>query len=228
MTKPLSPLWWLYIPILLILIQIGLEVSFPSSILAPMHSEGGPHEALEFLLVAPACIMCAVLFLKADDRLERIWFGLAFLACFYIAGEEISWGQHIFGWITPEFWTEVNDQQETNLHNTSAWLDQKPRLILFIGIVVSGLIAPALRRWRPAAYEKAVPVPYRKYFPSHIVVPVAFGVLLPYLAQVIGKHIFGIHLFERVSEVQEIYMYYFLLLYTLDYKIRKNITNSYK
>jgi uncharacterized membrane protein len=33
------------------------------------------------------------------------------------AGEEISWGQRIFNWETPEALAELNDQNETNLHN---------------------------------------------------------------------------------------------------------------
>lgn len=32
-------------------------------------------------------------------------------------GEEISWGQRVFGIETPEFLAEVNAQKETNLHN---------------------------------------------------------------------------------------------------------------
>ena len=42
------------------------------------------------------------------------------LSCLYIAGEEMSWGQHFFHWNTPEYWAELNRQEETNLHNTYA------------------------------------------------------------------------------------------------------------
>lgn len=49
----------------------------------------------------------------------------AFLACtaiygcvlFFGMGEEISWGQRIFGIETPEFLAKANAQKETNLHN---------------------------------------------------------------------------------------------------------------
>jgi len=44
------------------------------------------------------------------------WGLLAFLF-FFAAGEEISWGQRIFGIETPEYFMEKNLQQETNLHN---------------------------------------------------------------------------------------------------------------
>ena len=42
--------------------------------------------------------------------------GLGFL---FVAGEELSWGQHIFGFPTPDFLTGINYQQEANLHNTN-------------------------------------------------------------------------------------------------------------
>ena len=36
---------------------------------------------------------------------------------FFIAGEEISWGQRIFGYMTPDWVAERNIQKEFNLHN---------------------------------------------------------------------------------------------------------------
>lgn len=46
---------------------------------------------------------------------------LAIMACaaFFFWGEELSWGQHFFGWKTPESYAEYS--VETNLHNFSAW-----------------------------------------------------------------------------------------------------------
>jgi len=45
---------------------------------------------------------------------------LGALGLFMIAGEEISWGQRIFGLETPEFYLEHNTQKEINLHNNIA------------------------------------------------------------------------------------------------------------
>ena len=70
------------------------------------------------------------------------WLVVYALGCVYFLGEEISWGQHLFDWSTPDAWLAVNDQQETNLHNTSALLDQVPRFLLTLGIVIGGLIYP--------------------------------------------------------------------------------------
>jgi hypothetical protein len=39
------------------------------------------------------------------------------LGCFFVAGEEIAWGQRILDTPTPEALREINRQQETTLHN---------------------------------------------------------------------------------------------------------------
>lgn len=51
---------------------------------------------------------------------KRLLIGL--FAClavgsFVVAGEEISWGQRLLGFATPEQWVAVNTQRETTLHN---------------------------------------------------------------------------------------------------------------
>ena len=42
------------------------------------------------------------------------------MAMVFAAGEEISWGQRIFGFATPEFLLPLNEQKEFNVHNLSA------------------------------------------------------------------------------------------------------------
>ena len=79
-------------------------------------------------------------------KLSVLWTVIFGLGCVYFLGEEISWGQHLGGWETPDAWKEINDQNETNLHNTSGWLDQIPRTVLTIGIICGGVIFPLLRR----------------------------------------------------------------------------------
>ena len=74
------------------------------------------------------------------ENLTAVWFLLAglslfftawlewsvFCRCIYVlcgmamvfaAGEEISWGQRIFGFATPEFLVPLNEQREFNVHN---------------------------------------------------------------------------------------------------------------
>ena len=49
---------------------------------------------------------------------QLVYLGLALLF-FFGAGEEISWGQRIFGFETPQTLAQVNKQDELNLHNLS-------------------------------------------------------------------------------------------------------------
>ena len=55
-----------------------------------------------------------------------------FIALLYYFFEEISWGQHIFGWETPDFFIKINAQNETNIHNISSLFNELPRNLLFI------------------------------------------------------------------------------------------------
>ncbi|MCH7622651.1 MAG: hypothetical protein IIB46_01045 [Nitrospinae bacterium] len=41
-------------------------------------------------------------------------------------GEEISWGQRIFGWEAPPFIKEINRQKETNIHNLKIFNMKQP------------------------------------------------------------------------------------------------------
>jgi len=54
----------------------------------------------------------------ADMTPGGVWILLASAAVLlFLAGEEISWGQRLFGWGTPEALRGANAQDETNLHN---------------------------------------------------------------------------------------------------------------
>ena len=77
------------------------------------------------------------------------------LGATYFALEEISYGQHMFGWGTAETWKELNDQDETNLHNVHALFDQLPRMLLTIGILIGGVIMPLYRHFRKIRLEES-------------------------------------------------------------------------
>ena len=48
---------------------------------------------------------------------ESMLIALFIIGCLFMALEEISYGQWIFGWESPAFFQEINAQKETNLHN---------------------------------------------------------------------------------------------------------------
>jgi len=82
------------------------------------------------------------------SRLLKGWLLIMILGSAYFALEEISYGQHMFGWGTSETWKELNDQDETNLHNVHALFDQVPRAILTLGILIGGVLLPLYRHFR--------------------------------------------------------------------------------
>jgi hypothetical protein len=55
--------------------------------------------------------------LLARQTKRNVYFLLLAVFFFICFGEEISWGQRIFGWSTPEGWSDLNAQSETNFHN---------------------------------------------------------------------------------------------------------------
>jgi hypothetical protein len=179
MIKEIPSIYWLWIPVVAMGIQIILELSFSNDVLSHLHSENGPHEILQALIAASGFFVAifACLSKKVKGVLLKFWFGLATLGCLYVTGEELSWGQHVLDWTTPDFWTQINDQQETNLHNTSSWLDQKPRLILLVGIVFGTLIYPILKKKNILSLPKNLDF----LFPSAKLKPLALFVVIPQL-----------------------------------------------
>jgi hypothetical protein len=82
--------------------------------------ERGILDRAEAVLWVPAIILNVLLLLAAlkakKTSLRTAWFlGMSALLVF-LFGEEISWGQYIFGFEPPAVMEEINAQQELNLH----------------------------------------------------------------------------------------------------------------
>jgi len=103
--------------ILLILIPLLYYPCFISNdYLIGITQEDGPYETVGAILF----LVTAILFLWLafhNKSFLRIYFLLFFLLFFFAFGEEISWGQRIFGFGTPEQLKNDNVQGEFNLHN---------------------------------------------------------------------------------------------------------------
>ena len=103
-----------------------------------------------FLVVAIGyCISSLILAQRQELSVYlKAWLVLLILGAAYFALEEISYGQHMFGWGTAESWKELNDQDETNLHNVHSMFDQVPRALLTLGIFVGGILLPLYWKFR--------------------------------------------------------------------------------
>ena len=74
---------------------------------------------VEYLTAAWFLLAGLVLFVTAlaERRFRRCAYILGGMALMFVAGEEISWGQRIFGFATPDLLMRLNDQGELNIHN---------------------------------------------------------------------------------------------------------------
>jgi len=104
----------------------NLGLMYETKEMSPLYREDGFFENMTtvFLLAASIIMLMALLkFVKSVKkrskycRIAMIFFVFLTLAFFWAGMEEISWGQRIFGWETPEAIAELNMQEETNLHN---------------------------------------------------------------------------------------------------------------
>jgi hypothetical protein len=156
------------------------------------------------------------------------WIALVSLGALYYAGEECSWGQNYFGWMTPEGWAEINDQNETNLHNTSSLFDHVPRGLLSIAAGVC-VIAPFVLGRRRAAWEPRTNS-LAWLFPTMAVVPAAAFALAVSLPQrLTGKYdkstetvswFAEMFLGGRASELKEFFLAMFILMYVWSFATR--------
>lgn len=211
---------WLWIPIFGVIAQFFIEILVPKDQLAALHSEFGPHEAVQFIIIASASIVAFIMLFMKPVRTRPflfVWVAIAFVCGVYVSGEELSWGQHVFEWGTPEYWANLNDQGETNFHNTSSWLDQKPRLLLELGILIGGIIIPALQYFKVKLPEK-----FDLIYPDNRVFVTSIIALFINIADKIDDSMKEVDIMERPSEVEEVYLFYFVLLYLIF--LRKRLT----
>lgn len=98
-----------------------------------------------------------------------LYTGLCF-GLFFLIGEELNWGQRIFGWQTADSIAAINKQDETNLHNiygvgaTFKWVQ------LLVGAY--GTLFPlALLKWKPPV---RVQIYAEKLIPHYTLIPYFF------------------------------------------------------
>lgn len=93
------------------------------------------------------------------NHLQRWFFVLLAAAGFYVFMEEISWGQRIIGFDTPEFFHENSYQDEANIHNlltgpVDSWSKELLTYFVAMGLFAYGVIFPiALQvKFKPALW----------------------------------------------------------------------------
>ena len=215
-TKEFSAFWWIVLPVLTVIIIPVLARYYPEFFSLWFESEKyGIMELVHFLFPLLAAIIGVRLLMFKEIRSDRIvfyWILAMILGCTYLAGEEASWGQHYFGWQTSEFMSQINDQNETNLHNISPLLDQQPRNVLFVGIIVGGLIFPFLLLYRPGV----LPARFNFIYPPKATILVSALVVLGLIYGSVREQIIPSEWNNlRDGEWLEVYYSFFLLYYAI-------------
>ena len=186
---------------------------------------GGLIENLTVIILIPGIIAGLWAFLSYRNNMlphwTKYWLLIWVLACTYFAGEEASWGQWYFEWETPELFSEINDQNETNLHNTSTWFDQKPRSLVELWIFITGLALPIYLKLN----NKHQLADWHYWInPIPNLISAAFIFTLIRLASFIDdqtiKNLLG------SSEIRELFIAIFLSLFLLSYLVRLRKTKN--
>ena len=137
-------------------------------------SELVQEDGLAEYLTALFLFSCAVMFIfKTVTAIrnrdgKKIFFGvLVVLVFIFGAGEEISWGQRLFGIETGEYFMENNYQNETNLHNLEIGgvdlniliFSQLMFVVLMLYFVVLGPLTWKVSAIRKLVLDFGVPIP---------------------------------------------------------------------
>ncbi len=111
--------------------------------------EDGPLENLSAICFGLSAIGFVVMLRRSTLLREasgwwRYWAVAGWAALMFVfVGEEISWGQRIFGFDTPESLQETNVQNEFNLHNLDFMVGFKYRALSLM-MLITGVILPGL------------------------------------------------------------------------------------
>jgi hypothetical protein len=202
------------IPIIVVLAMIA-TVPFPN-LYVWLTAEDSLLEWTQFILVFTASLIFAwSSFLLFQNRQAKValLFLLVALGTFFVAGEEIAWGQRIFGWSTPEALETINSQHETTLHNISSAHEifvYGTMLVGFYGVIIPLL---GLIWWNKRQDSFLV----RLLIPPLCLVPaffMPFGYRFSRLAlgvdALFPRLIFAI---TKFSEVTEVCFYFALLIF---------------
>lgn len=218
MNKPKDlPAWlWLWLPIAIALLPYIARIIDPATDTI-IFGELGVIENITVIVLLAALVAAIKSYAYMHSfpfPVFKIWIALIALGSFYYAGEELSWGQHWIGWATPDSWKDINDQGETNLHNTSAILDQVPRTILTLAAVIGGIFVPVYFLLRRKIYHADEFLYW--WWPTHVNIPTCVAAIS------VSLHEKSYKLFDttvpyildiRAGETKECLLAMFLFLY---------------
>lgn len=169
----ISNVWFaaFILPWIVIVAYVACVVSIAPENLPWFHSEVGPVELISALLFLPMAYLAGHIAYRlfnpkpaaaiAGESSGKPWLAVAWFALFALGSifmflEETSFGQHVIGFESPEYFKEHNKQQELSLHNLagdapSSTLRQIANTGLPIFAIILPLVAGHFRKKRQAS-----------------------------------------------------------------------------
>jgi hypothetical protein len=204
-TRHELPRWvWLWFPLALFFALLGLALRDDSD---PTYTRRWwaqaliPYSEYDFIeqataVAAALAVIAGIAALRHRHRLPsrwvRGWVAVVTAGCFYILGEEVSWGQYAFGWLwgsgslwdAPEWWPSVH----TNIHGIAnefgspyqplaAWFTEGPRLLLEL-FVLGGIIRVLVSKARVGLGTGVPLTPVDWFWPTYVCLPSAVLAIL--------------------------------------------------
>lgn len=223
-----SPLLWLWTPPAVLALSIGVKIFDEWVYQVYVLHEHGWLENTTLLLLLVAVLAGSRLFRSLHPPAPvwlKWWVLIITLGAAFFLGEEASWGQHLFGWGGGGEWSRLNQQEETNLHNLTAFgfiFDQLPRNLLTAAALVGGVVVPLYRRVRRLRWTPSESGYW--LWPTLVCTPAAFlGVFVS-----VPEKLFDAlrtappELLETLNpgELKECFLAFFIMLYLLSLRSR--------
>ena len=161
-------------------------------------------ENLQALFYAFALVLCVIitrrLWIAGRKEIALLYLAVS-LGLVFLIGEELSWGQRIFGWATPDAFEATNKQGETNLHNirgvgaTFKWIQ------LLVGAYGTILPLVVLKSTRLARYRDFLSwvVPHYTLLPYFL--PMFVWKIFRNLTEVPDRYYFVVEQYNEIIEL---------------------------
>lgn len=143
--KKLHPLSSFLLPFLLLVFLMIIQHNYAHEIFNKLKKEDGLFEYLTFAAYLIGSGFSLAILKNIWSKWRSSWmswpllFGFLVVAVvfFFIAGEEISWGQRIFNIATPQDYAAVNTQQEITIHNHNDVINYVYYAYLYLSLLIS-------------------------------------------------------------------------------------------
>lgn len=149
-------------PLALTSLFVGMKIWWPHQYTQAIQEDGILEytQAVAYLIAALVALSMAVVFWRSGHSSYAALYSVLALALLLVSGEEISWGQRIFHFSSPEYFQRENVQGELTIHNLNPiqkWLHSAYMIVGFVLAFSWLFVTGRLRQRYPLAATFLVP-----------------------------------------------------------------------